>query len=82
MYDKEVMPYFLGDVAVYRRQPGGTTLRKLWSGRCGNGFQDAPAAEWTALRETPELGSELIAKTVPRVASGCAEMLKRQLAGG
>lgn len=80
MYDKEVMPYFQVNVAVYRRQAAGGSLHKLWSTRCGNGFQDAPAAEWTALRDAPESGRDLLDKTVPRVVSGCGEMFKRQLA--
>ena len=79
MYDKEVMPYLVGEVAAYRRQPAGH-LQRVWAGRCGNGFVDAPADEWTALRADPLRGGALIDKTVPRVAAGCEEALKRQFA--
>jgi hypothetical protein len=79
MYDKVVMPYFLGDLAVYRRQPTGH-MQRVWKTRCGNSFQDAPSEEWTNLRESPELGGSLIDQTVPRVAVGCEAALRQQLA--
>ncbi len=81
MYDKEVMPHFLGQFAVYRRQPAGH-LQRVWRGACNNGFADATAEEWTALRDDPARGGALLDKTVTRIAPECERGLKLTLAGG
>lgn len=75
MYDKEVMPYFLGDLAIFRRDPAGL-LSRVWSGRCGNSFVNAPYEEWTALRDSPALGGDLLDKSVPRVGADCEASMR------
>ena len=79
LYDKEVMPFFTGEFSAYRRLADGG-LERVWTTQCRNTFLDAPAEEWTVLRDDPQRAIPLLDKTLPRFIDGCSQIIQRQLA--
>lgn len=78
MYDKEVMPFLTGEFSAYRRVVDGG-LERVWTMQCHNTFLDAPAQEWTVLRDDPTRAKALFDQTLPRFAAGCSELIRQQL---